>query len=255
MREPARGRGRPTIEAGDALVEGPRDPKELLEIRGVRETQSTSSTEVQKVYREQGVSIHDKHIELIVRQMTRRVIDAGANDSDFLPGERVDQKVFADANKLLVEEGKRPPRVGWSSWASPRRRWPPTRGCRRPPSRRPPGCSPRRRSTPGPTPWSASRRTSSSASSSRPVPACTCTATSVCPIVPAIVALVFASMAGKEIQASGERIQGGGMVTAAKIVSWINIGFYVAAVIVDPAHSGSSWWAIAGAALDSARNN
>jgi len=96
------------IEAGDALVEGARDPKELLEIRGVRETQSYLVEQVQKVYREQGVSIHDKHIELIVRQMTRRVTILEANDSDFLPGERVDQKVFADANKLLVEEGKKP---------------------------------------------------------------------------------------------------------------------------------------------------
>jgi DNA-directed RNA polymerase subunit beta' len=96
------------VEAGDALVEGARDPKELLEIRGVRETQSYLVEQVQKVYREQGVSIHDKHIELIVRQMTRRVTVLESNDSDFLPGERVDQKAFADANKLLVEEGKRP---------------------------------------------------------------------------------------------------------------------------------------------------
>jgi DNA-directed RNA polymerase subunit beta' len=96
------------VEAGDALVEGARDPKELLEIRGVRETQSYLVDQVQKVYREQGVSIHDKHIELIVRQMTRRVTVLEANDADFLPGERVDQKVFADANKLLVEEERRP---------------------------------------------------------------------------------------------------------------------------------------------------
>ena len=54
----------------------------------------------------------------------------------------------------------------------------------------------------------------------------------VCPIVPAIVSLVFASMAGKEIDASGDRIQGRGMVTAAKIVSWINIGFYVAVIVI-----------------------
>jgi len=96
------------VEAGDAIVEGARDPKELLEIRGVRETQSYLVEQVQKVYREQGVSIHDKHIELIVRQMTRRVTVLEPGDSDFLPGERVDQKAFADANKLLVEEGKRP---------------------------------------------------------------------------------------------------------------------------------------------------
>ncbi|CAN5864198.1 DNA-directed RNA polymerase subunit beta' [soil metagenome] len=96
------------VEAGDALVEGARDPKELLEIRGVRETQSYLVDQVQKVYREQGVSIHDKHIELIVRQMTRRVTVLEANDADFLPGERVDQKAFADTNKVLVEEERRP---------------------------------------------------------------------------------------------------------------------------------------------------
>ncbi|MFA9563704.1 MAG: DNA-directed RNA polymerase subunit beta' [Acidimicrobiales bacterium] len=97
-----------TIKAGDALVEGPRDPKELLEIRGVRETQRYLVEEVQRVYRDQGVSIHDKHIELIVRQMTRRVAVQEAGESDFLPGERVDQKVFADANRMLVQEGKKP---------------------------------------------------------------------------------------------------------------------------------------------------
>ncbi|MFA5566004.1 MAG: DNA-directed RNA polymerase subunit beta' [Acidimicrobiia bacterium] len=97
-----------TIEAGDALVEGPRDPKELIEIRGVRETQMYLVEEVQKVYRDQGVSIADKHIELIVRQMTRRVAVQEPGDSDFLPGERVDQKQYADTNRLLVQEGKTP---------------------------------------------------------------------------------------------------------------------------------------------------
>ncbi len=96
------------LHAGEPLVDGPRDPKELLEIRGVRETQAYLVEEVQKVYRDQGVSIHDKHIELIVRQMTRRVGVQEPGDGDFLPGERVDQKVFADANRRLVEEGKRP---------------------------------------------------------------------------------------------------------------------------------------------------
>ncbi len=96
------------ITAGDPIVDGPRDPKELLEIRGIRETQKYLVEEVQKVYRDQGVSIHDKHIELIVRQMTRRVAIHEPGDSDFLPGERVDQWVFADANKRLVTEGQRP---------------------------------------------------------------------------------------------------------------------------------------------------
>ena len=96
------------VQAGDPLVEGPRDPKELLEIRGVRETQRYLVEEVQKVYRDQGVSIHDKHIELIVRQMTRRVAVQEPGDSDFLPGERVDQWVFTRVNRDLVQDGKRP---------------------------------------------------------------------------------------------------------------------------------------------------
>jgi DNA-directed RNA polymerase subunit beta' len=96
------------IHAGDAIVEGPRDPKELLEIKGVRETQAYLVGEVQKVYRDQGVPIHDKHIELIVRQMTRRIAVQEPGDSDFLPGERVDQKAYTDTNRGLVTEGKTP---------------------------------------------------------------------------------------------------------------------------------------------------
>ncbi|MBO59279.1 MAG: DNA-directed RNA polymerase subunit beta' [Acidimicrobiaceae bacterium] len=96
------------IFAGDAIVEGPRDPKELLEIKGVRETQQYLVDEVQKVYRDQGVSIHDKHIELVVRQMTRRVRISDPGDSEFLPGEQVDSPIFAATNRSLVEEGKKP---------------------------------------------------------------------------------------------------------------------------------------------------
>ena len=96
------------VKAGDPLVDGPRDPKELLEIRGVRETQQYLVEEVQKVYREQGVSIHDKHIELIIRQMTRRVLVGEPGESVFLPGEQVDQRVYAEVNRSLVQEGQRP---------------------------------------------------------------------------------------------------------------------------------------------------
>ncbi len=96
------------VIAGDPLVEGARDPKELLEIKGVRAVQQYLVDEVQRVYRDQGVSIHDKHIELIVRQMTRRVAIQDPGESDFLPGERVDQRVFAEVNRSLVQEGKRP---------------------------------------------------------------------------------------------------------------------------------------------------
>ncbi len=96
------------VAAGDALVEGPKDPKELLEVKGIRETQQYLVEEVQKVYRDQGVSIHDKHIELIVRQMLRRVLVAEPGDSPFLPGERVDAQAYAEVNRTLVQEGKRP---------------------------------------------------------------------------------------------------------------------------------------------------
>jgi DNA-directed RNA polymerase subunit beta' len=96
------------VVAGDALVEGPRDPKELLEIKGVRATQQYLVDQVQKVYRDQGVSIHDKHIELIVRQMTRRVAIQEPGDTDFLPGERVDARVFAEVNRQAVSEGRTP---------------------------------------------------------------------------------------------------------------------------------------------------
>ncbi len=96
------------IRAGDLITDGPSDPKELMEIKGIRETQVYLVEEVQKVYRDQGVSIHDKHIELIVRQMTRRIGVQEPGDTEFLPGERVDSKVFRDTNRRMVEEGKRP---------------------------------------------------------------------------------------------------------------------------------------------------
>jgi DNA-directed RNA polymerase subunit beta' len=96
------------VRAGDPITDGPFDPKELMEIKGVRETQQYLVEEVQKVYRDQGVSIHDKHIELIVRQMTRRIGVQEPGDTDFLPGERVDQRVFREMNKAMVEAGSRP---------------------------------------------------------------------------------------------------------------------------------------------------
>ena len=119
-----------------------------MEIKGIRETQLYLVEEVQKVYRDQGVSIYDKHIELIVRQMTRRIGVQEPGDTDFLPGERADAKVFRDTNKLVVEDGKRPaegrPELMGITKASA---WPPSAGCRRRRSRRPPGCSPRPPST------------------------------------------------------------------------------------------------------------
>ena len=99
------------VAAGDRLVgdeKSPVDPKKLLEIKGVRETQQYLVDEVQRVYRDQGVSIHDKHIEVIVRQMLRRVTVSEPGDSKFLPGEKVDSRRYAEENRALVEAGKRP---------------------------------------------------------------------------------------------------------------------------------------------------
>ncbi len=96
------------VEAGDIIVEGNPDPKELLEIKGIREVQRYLVEEVQKVYREQGVPIHDKHIELIVRQMTRRVQVLESGDSEFLPFDRVDLRRYQEVNSKLITEGKKP---------------------------------------------------------------------------------------------------------------------------------------------------
>ncbi|HEX5630818.1 MAG TPA: hypothetical protein VFY15_04090, partial [Acidimicrobiia bacterium] len=97
-----------TIDPGTPLTEGPLDPKEVLEIMGVRATQKYLVDEVQEVYRSQGVDIHDKHIELIVRQMLRRIRVVNPGDSSFLPAELVDAVEFREANKELVTEGKTP---------------------------------------------------------------------------------------------------------------------------------------------------
>ncbi len=94
------------VEVGTPLHDGPLDPKLMMKFRGTRETQQYLVEEVQNVYRDQGVSIHDKHIELIVRQMTRRVQIVDAGDSPWLPGAMVDVKLFNDTNNILEENTK-----------------------------------------------------------------------------------------------------------------------------------------------------
>ncbi|HHC09486.1 MAG TPA: DNA-directed RNA polymerase subunit beta' [Actinobacteria bacterium] len=96
------------VEPGTQLTDGPLDPKEVLEIRGVRACQRYLVDQVQEVYRSQGVDIHDKHIELVVRQMLRRVRIVNPGDSHYLPAELVDAQEFRETNRALVEEGKRP---------------------------------------------------------------------------------------------------------------------------------------------------
>ena len=96
------------ITPGKQLTEGPLDPKEVLEVRGVRATQQYLVDQVQQVYRSQGVDIHDKHVELIVRQMLRKVRVVSSGDSSFLPAELKDTQEFREENKRLVEEGLTP---------------------------------------------------------------------------------------------------------------------------------------------------
>jgi DNA-directed RNA polymerase subunit beta' len=96
------------VVAGTQLTEGPLDPKEVLEIRGIRAAQRYLVDQVQEVYRSQGVDIHDKHIELIVRQMLRRVRIVSPGDSQYLPAELIDAQEFRDTNNELVEAGKTP---------------------------------------------------------------------------------------------------------------------------------------------------
>jgi DNA-directed RNA polymerase subunit beta' len=96
------------VAAGTALTEGPKDPKEILQIEGIRAAQNYLVDEVQAVYRNQGVAIHDKHIEIIVRQMLRKVLIQDPGDSEFLPGDRIDQREFRRVNRELLDKGKRP---------------------------------------------------------------------------------------------------------------------------------------------------
>ncbi|HEY5578465.1 MAG TPA: DNA-directed RNA polymerase subunit beta' [Acidimicrobiia bacterium] len=100
--------GGDVIAPGTPMTEGPLDPKEVLEVQGVRAAQQYLVDQVQEVYRGQGVDIHDKHIELIVRQMLRRVRVVSPNDSDYLPAELVDQLDFRETNQALVAEEKVP---------------------------------------------------------------------------------------------------------------------------------------------------
>ena len=97
-----------TVEAGDALTEGSINPHDILKIKGVRAVQDYLLQEVQRVYRLQGVEINDKHIEMIVRQMLKKVRVEDNGDSDFLPGTLVDILDYADENERLIEEGKQP---------------------------------------------------------------------------------------------------------------------------------------------------
>ncbi|MGA8247686.1 MAG: DNA-directed RNA polymerase subunit beta' [Nocardioides sp.] len=96
------------IEVGDMLTVGTPEPHEVLRILGVRKAQEHLVEEVQAVYRSQGVSIHDKHIEIIVRQMLRRVTVIESGDTNLLPSDLVDRVRFEEENRRVVSEGGKP---------------------------------------------------------------------------------------------------------------------------------------------------
>ena len=95
------------LEAGDELTEGSVNPHDILKIKGIRAVQDYMIQEVQRVYRLQGVEINDKHIEMIVRQMLKKIRIEDNGDADFLPGTLVDVLDFEDMNEKLEAEGKR----------------------------------------------------------------------------------------------------------------------------------------------------
>ena len=96
------------LEAGDELTEGSVNPHDILKIKGLRATQDYMLQEVQRVYRLQGVEISDKHIEVIVRQMLKKIRIEERGDTEFLPGTMVDVLEFNDVNEQMVAEGKEP---------------------------------------------------------------------------------------------------------------------------------------------------
>ena len=96
------------LEAGDELTEGSVNPHDILKIKGVRAVQDYMLQEVQRVYRLQGVEINDKHVEVIVRQMLKKIRIENNGDSDFLPGIMVDFLEYEEENEKLAAEGKEP---------------------------------------------------------------------------------------------------------------------------------------------------
>ena len=94
------------LEAGDELTEGSVNPTDILKIKGLRAVQDYMIQEVQRVYRLQGVEINDKHIEVIVRQMLKKIRIEERGDTEFLPGTMVDVLEFNEVNEQMEAEGK-----------------------------------------------------------------------------------------------------------------------------------------------------
>ncbi len=98
------------VIAGEQLTEGAKNPKEILRIQGREACQLYLLGEVQKVYRSQGVGIHDKHIEVVLRQLLRRIMVRATGDTELLPGELIDRFLFEDINDAAIARGGKPAR-------------------------------------------------------------------------------------------------------------------------------------------------
>ncbi|MSQ41274.1 MAG: DNA-directed RNA polymerase subunit beta' [Dehalococcoidia bacterium] len=96
------------VKAGEALTSGPKNPQDILRIQGKEAVQEYLTEEVQRVYRSQGVSIHDKHIEVVLRQTLRRVRVENPGDTQFLPGDLVDRATYTEVNERVLAEGGEP---------------------------------------------------------------------------------------------------------------------------------------------------
>jgi DNA-directed RNA polymerase subunit beta' len=96
------------VNKGEMIVDGPADPQDILRLLGIEALARYIVDEVQDVYRLQGVKINDKHIEVIVRQMLRRVQVVDAGDTNYIPGEQVERSELLDENDRVISEGKRP---------------------------------------------------------------------------------------------------------------------------------------------------
>jgi len=151
------------VNKGESIVDGPADPQDILRLLGIEELARYIVDEVQDVYRLQGVKINDKHIEVIVRQMLRRVQIVNPGDTSYILGEQVERSELLGKNDKALAEGNCRPLTQMCSWASPRRRCQPTASSRPRRSRKPHASYRGGRSWVSATNCVASRRTSSSA--------------------------------------------------------------------------------------------
>ena len=132
------------VNKGESIVDGPADPQDILRLLGIEELARYIVDEVQDVYRLQGVKINDKHIEVIVRQMLRRVQITNPGDTGYIVGEQVERSELLDTTTSCSPKASCRRRMPTCCSASPRRRCRPTASSPRPRSRRRRACSPRR---------------------------------------------------------------------------------------------------------------